>query len=195
MTVMIEPDTRGIDALSGKLDDSVASLQPLIFDELMREMADQFPAVPLHGHDLEFDGEPWLQLPTMEDLELLWSPSVPLQHQLYTLALKAHGGGPDLPHYMARQWAIADIELALIRKKEAEDAAAETVTGAADGAGSAGDEAVASAVPRRGGGDLPGGRQDGGSVGAGETAAAAQHPDTGGPSKVLRKRRSGKAGS
>lgn len=168
MNTMIEPDTRGIDALSDKLDDSVAQVQAWMFDELMAEMADQFPVAPLYGQDLEFDGQPWLTLPTMADLEQTWLMSPAVDILVQQLAAKLHGAGPDLPKFMATQRDLAAFELRWIKEREAEDAAKQH---GPDSAGSGETPAVASVEGMGGGRDFPGGPENGGPVGKGRKAA------------------------
>lgn len=185
MTITVEPDTRGTDALGGALDDNVAPLRALIFDDLIIEMGGLFLAEPI---DLSFDDEPWRELPTIEDLQHLWLSSTPIQQMITAVAIRVHGDGGDLPRYMAQQWQLAELELAW--KKEAEHAE-ETGAGTVDGGGSAEAAGVASAAADGGGGDLPGGSEDGDAVGGGEEAA--QPENTRRPSKVPRGRGSRKA--
>lgn len=158
---MIESDTRGIDALSGETDANVAQVQPLLFHQLMEEMADQFPVAPLSGPDLEFDDEPWRQLPTMEDLEGLWLVAPAVDIMIHKLALKVHGEGPDLPKFIATQRDLAAMELQWIREREAENAANQ----AADIGGPGEAAAVASAAGLGSGRVVPGGSENSGPVG------------------------------
>lgn len=165
-----EPDMCGIDALT----DNVPMLPPLLFDQLMAEMADQFPVAPLSGPELEFNDAPWRALPTLEDLEGLWLASPAVEIMLHKLAVAAHGEGPDLPVYMAQQRWLADIEVELRNQREASNADT-----AADGvdAGAAGTNVtVESAAHGRGGGDFPGGPEDGDPVVPGGKAARNQNP-------------------
>jgi hypothetical protein len=189
MTVMIEPDTRGIDALSGQLDDNL--LEPLLFHQLTAEMGQQLADAPWPQQLPVFDNEPWQQLPTIEQLGYLWSsPDEVLSEMIHHLGIVAHGEGPDLPQFMAAQRQLAEWELELKRAREADDAAGSE---AVDDRGSGEDAAVGVAVAGGGGGDFPGGPEDGDSVGEGREAVVG--PDTGKAQKVPRKRRAGKAAS
>lgn len=178
MMVLTESDTKGIDALTGRQDDNVP-LQPLIHDELMRDMADQFPVVPI---DLSFDEEPW------EQMQELSRAATPLPAILAELAMKLHGDGEDLPRFMARQRELADVELAWIKEAEYAAGGAESV----DGGGPGEAPWIAPVAASGGGGNLSGGPQDGDSMGPGKEAA--QQTNTRGASKVPRRRRPGKAG-
>lgn len=152
-------NTRGVDALTGKLGEDAVQVQSLLYSQLMNEMADQFPAAPLYGTDLEFDDEPWQQLPTLEDLEQLWLMSPVVEIMLHKLAVKAHGEGPDLSQFLAQQRQLADFEVELRKQREALNADT-----AADGvdAGAAGTNAtIGPAAHSGGGGDLPGGSENG----------------------------------
>jgi len=162
-TIMVEPDTRGVDALSGQLDDNL--LQPLIFQQLEQEMALQFADAPWPQRLPEFDNAPWQDLPTVADMEPLWLASAPIDLLIATLGHKAHGEGPDLPEFMSRQWHLAGMELELKRAREASDAEGADDDGAAGGAAG-----LVSAETGRGGGDFPGGPENGDQVGAGRKA-------------------------
>ena len=184
MTTMIKPDTRGVDALSGQLDDNL--LQPLIFDELLAEMAMQLADAPWPDQLPAFDETPWQELPTLDEMEPLWSASAPVDALIARLGITVHGDGEDLGQFMARQWHMAELELEFKRQREAQDAARADDDGAA--AGAAG---LVSAETRRGGGDLPGGSEDG--VALGEGGKAGRKANSGRTSKVSGKRGSGKA--
>lgn len=147
MNTMIEPDTRGTDALSGKMDDSVAELAPLIWEGIIAELG----PVPEAPQIDPFDEQPWKLLPTMEDLEELWAQSAPLDQMLHRLAITAHGDGDDLPRYMAAQRELADMELRWKKERDAEDAAtADAGRSGEDGpVGAAGASAGGVAVSRR----------------------------------------------
>lgn len=180
MTVaMIEPDTKGIDALSGKLDDSVC-MPTLIWDGLVAELG-PVPNVPFLPPELEFDDEPWLTLPTIQELEVIWSPFTPLDAMLHELAVRAHGDGPDLMEYMARQSWLANMELEL--KKEV--IGGDSSRSGADGAGPGEHGPVGSAGAAGGGKDLPGGPENGNKVGKGRKAP--RDPNTWGAQKVSRR--------
>jgi hypothetical protein len=187
MTTMIEPDTRGVDALSGQLDDNL--LQPLIFQQLEQEMAQQFADAPWPQQLPEFDDAPWHELPTVADMEALWLTSAPIDSLISKLGHRAHGEGPDLAMFMARQWRMADMELTLKRAREAEGA--EAGTGSDDDGAVAGAAGVVSAETRRGGGDLSGGPEDGVAVGKGGKARG--KTNGGRASKVSDRRGPGKA--
>lgn len=180
MTVTVEPDTRGIDALSGHMDDSVAQLPAAIWDELVAELGD-IPPVPVID---PFDDAPWRQLPTIEDMEHLWEASAPLEAMLHKVAIVAHGDGPDLMQFMQHHRWLADMELELKRSREVPDADAEAV----DNCGSGGDGSVGSADPQGGGTAVQGEPENGHPVvKGGKTRSGA---DTGRTQKV-----SGRGGS
>jgi len=185
MTVMSEPDTRGVDALSGHVDDNL--LPPLIFDELLAEMAMQLADAPWPDELPVFDAAPWEALPTVEDMEPLWLTSAPIDMIIARLGNKAHGDGPDLMEFMSRQWQLAGMELDPKRSREAADAE----TGTDDGGAVGGASGVVSAAALGGGVDFSGQPENGDKVDeGGETAG---NPHAGRPSKVSGKRRSRKA--
>jgi hypothetical protein len=186
MTIMIEPDTRGVDALSGQLDDNL--LPPLIFQQLQQEMAQQFADTPWPQQLPEFDGAPWQELPTAADMEPLWLASAPIDVLIAALGHKAHGEGPDLPEFMSQQWRLADWELELRKAREADDAARAEADDHIAAGGTAG---LVSAETGRGGSDLSGGPKDGVAVGKG--GKAGHKTNAGRPSKVSGRRGSGKA--
>lgn len=188
MTTMIKPDTRGIDALCGELDDNVTPLPTLIFDQLAAEMAQQFTDAPWPDELPTFDAAPWDDLPTVADLEPIWSASTPIDAMISRLGVSAHGDGEDLMSFMARQWWLAGLELDLKRRREAEGDQADVDNG---GAGTA-DGPVGSAAPGRGGGAVSGGPENGDTVGEGGQVAGGT--DSGAAPAVPRKRRSRKAG-
>lgn len=149
-TTMIEPDTRGVDALTGSKPDNMPELPTLIWDGLVAELG-PLPDVPFLPVELEFDDGPWQQLPTIEDLEELWCALPVATIMMHRLAIKAHGEGPDLPAYMAAQWQLAETELRLKREREngrhgrtaddrglGEDAAVEVAASGGSGTGAAG---------------------------------------------------------
>lgn len=179
MTTMIEPDTRGVDALSGRLDDNL--LPPRLFEQLRAEMGQQFAEAPWPQQLPEFDDEPWRQLPTITDVEALWLESAPIDRLIAELGHRAHGDGADLPQFMAWQWYMAGMELDLKRAREAQDD-----TGADDDCAAEEAAGLASAETGGGGGDLPGGSEDGDQVVAGGKVAGGA--DSGKASKVPRKR-------
>ena len=183
MTVTVEPDTRGIDALADKLDDNVAPMPTLIWDELVAHLGD----VPPAPHIDPFDEAPWQALPTMAELENIWSPLTPLDSMLHEVAVRAHGDGADLMGYMARQRWLADIELDLKRGMVNGDAEAQAV----DGAGSGKHEPVGAAGSAGGGADLPGKPKNSDKVG--KSRKAPRDPDTWGAQKVSRRRGAGAA--
>ncbi len=183
---MAEPDTRGVRDLSGVIDDSVASLPTLIFDQLYEEMFDDL-IVAEEPVDLGFDDDPWRQLPTIEDLQYLWLTCTPLAHLIAALAIKAHGDGPDLPMFIARQRERAELELAWTTERKAGD-----VGQPDDMAGPGTSTSLASAEAGGGGGNFPGGPQDGDAMGAG--GEADQRQDGGQAQKISRKRGASKAG-
>jgi hypothetical protein len=180
----VEPDSRGVDALSGQLDGNL--LQPLIFQQLAQEMAQQLDDAPWPQQLPEFDDTPWRQLPTVEDMESLWLASAPIDSLIAKLGHRAHGEGPDLMEFMAQQWRMADLELEFKRAREAQGA-----EGTVDGGGAAAAATIASAETRRGGGGFPRGSEDGDTVGEGGEAEVAAHP--GPASKVSGRRRPRKA--
>lgn len=186
MTVMIEPDTRGIDALSGKLDDNVASMPTLIWDELVAALG-PVPDAPFLPSELEFDEAPWQELPTLAELETIWSALTPLDSMLHELAVRVHGDGPDLMEYMARQQWLADIELELKRGTQDGDAGAQAV----DGAGSGRHGPDGAADPAGGGADLSGKPENGDKVV--KSGKAPRDPNSWGAQKVSRRRGAGKA--
>ena len=174
MTSVTKTDTRGIDALLGEMDANVAQVQPLLFHKLMAEMADQFPAAPVYGTDLEFDDEPWRRLPTLEDLEQLWLVLPAVEIMLHKLAIKAHGEGPDLPMFLAQQRQLADFEVELRKQREALNA--DTAADGVDTGAAGTNVTVKSAADGRGGGNLPGGSENGDPVVSGRKAGRNQDP-------------------
>jgi len=180
MTITVEPDTRGVDALSGRVDGSL--LQPLIWLELEVELG-QLPQVPQLD---PFDEQPWRLLPTIEDMEQLWASSPPLETMLHRLAVSAHGDGEDLSRYMAAQRQLAEWELEFKKAREAHDA-----HGADDGAAAGSVATVVSADAGGGGLDFSGGPEDGYQVGKGRKTGLDPHGGRTPP--VSRKRRPGKA--
>lgn len=187
MTIaMIESDTRGIDALSGETDDNVA-LPALIWEGVLAELG-QLPEAP---HIDPFDDEPWRLLPTVEQLEHLWASSPKLETLIYQTARRAAPAlGGSIASYMEQQWWLSEMELELIKGREAQcdEAAGTDDVGAAGGVA-----AVASADASGGGVDFSGGPEDGDAVGAGGEVAVAA--DAGQASPVQGKRRPRKARS
>lgn len=181
MNTMIEPDTRGIDALSGELDDNVAQVQALLFHELMAEMADQFPVAPLSGPDLEFDEQPWKQLPTLEDLEQLWHESPPLDAMLHRLIAGFTDKVDDVPRYVAAQRLLAEYELELRGGRDAAE------RHDPDRGGSGRNAGRRSAKAAGAGADVPGEPENGDQVGKSRQAGA--NSNTGRASKVSRRGR------
>lgn len=184
MTVAVEPDIRGVEALS---DGSVLML-PLVYEQLVAESADlgDLPDISfVDAPGLGFDEAPWLaQHDQIEQLEAVVSASAPLDSMIYRLAIAVHGDGEDLMQYLMEQWRLAEAELALTRGREADGG---VVAGAVEEYGP--DGAAASVG---GGGDFPGGLEDGDAVGEGEEAG--DDPHVGRPSKVSGRRRRGKTG-
>lgn len=156
---MIEPDTRGVDALTGSKPDNMPELPTLIWDGLVAELG-PLPDVPFLPVELEFDEGPWQQLPTLDDLEPLWCASPLATIIMHRLATSAHGEGPDLPRYMAEQWQLAEIELEL--KKGREDDERREAT---DAGGSGGNAPVTVAPAGRGGRGAKGRSKNGDAVG------------------------------
>ena len=182
-TAIVEPDVSGVAALSGRVDDNL--LQPLIWLELIAELG-ELPQAPQLD---PFDNAPWRQLPTIEELEYLWSTRDELLSvMIHDLGVAAHGEGEDLPRYMAQQWQLADWELESKRVREAHDA---EEAASDDGAGAAGAAKLVSADASGGGVVVPGGPEDGYQVGKGRKVGVDPH---GGRSpKVSRQRCPGKA--
>lgn len=181
MTNLAEPDSRGVDALTGGTGDGVP-LAPRIWEEMVAELG-PLPPVPVTE---PFDEQPWSLLPTLEQLQELWLASPLVDIMIHRLAVKIHGDGADLPMFMAQQREQAELELAWMR--EAEYARAETVHHSGFGQ----DGAVAAAAAGRGGADFPGGPED--SVTVGEGGQADQCQDAGRPSQVSGKQRKRRAG-
>lgn len=179
MTIMIEPDTRGIDALSGETPDNVPELPLLIWEGLTADLG-PIPEAPFLPSELEFDEQPWQLLPTLQDLEQLWLVSPLVDIMIHRLALKAHGDGEDLPRYIYEQWQLADLELKLKKEREAQDVqSGEDYRAAKDGP-------VGAVAPVGGGQDLSGQPQNGDQVEQGRKVAV--DPNSGRPPKVPRKR-------
>jgi len=177
----VEPDTKGVDALSGHSDGSL--LPPRIWLELQAELG----LVPAAPHIDPFDDGPWRQLPPVEELEYLWStPDQLFSSMIHNLGVAAHGEGEDLPRYMASQRRLADWELELKRAREAHSAeeARDDDDGAAGGVA-----AVVSADAGGGGVDFSGGPENGDAVGEGGQVSVDTHGRR--PPKVSRKRRPG----
>lgn len=173
-----EQDRQGIVALYGPLGDDVPGVAPLIFHGLLREMASQFPEVDV---DLTFDDGPWAGLPSLAEL-------LPLEEQIHVLAVSAHGGGEDLPRFLAAQRDLADRELAWKRERVVVDGSEAGVDGGGVGAASA----VVSVDAGGGGGDFSGGLEDGVAVVAGGVVAV--RPHAGKAPKVSGKRGARKVG-
>lgn len=173
---MIETDTRGIDALRGETDANVALLPARIWNEMIAELGDVPPVPEIDP----FNDEPWLALPTMEQLEELWLVAPAVDIMVHRLALKLHGEGPDLPKFIATQRDLAEMELAWIREREAEDAAKHT----ADAGGSGGVATVVSAQAGGSGGGAAGGSEDG--VQVGKVRKARRKKDDGAASPLHR---------
>lgn len=152
---MIETDTRGIHPLTDETDANVALLPARIWGEMIAELGDVPPVPEIDP----FDDAPWLALPTMEQLEDLWLVSPAVDIMIHKLAVKLHGEGPDLPRFIATQRDLAEIELAWIR------GATHATEQAADLGGPGEPSTVASAAGLGGGEGLPGGPENGGSVG------------------------------
>lgn len=174
MTVKIKPDTRGTDALTGKVSDKVTELPAVIWEQIVAELG-QIPEVP---HIDPFDEQPWQLLPTMQELEELWSQAPLLERMLHEMAVSAHGDGEDLARYIAGQRALADMELVL--KKGREDAAD---AGKTDVGGPGGAAAVASADASAGGVAVPRRPKNGDKMGDKDNKAV-KRPHRRGSSKV-----------
>lgn len=180
MTAVIEPDTRGVDALYGHVD---ATVPAVIWGQIVNELG---PVPPVPQLD-PFDNEPWRQLPLIEELAYLWVES-PIAAIIADLAIVAHGAGPDLPEFIARQRWLAGIEVELARERQAQHGQ----VGAGDDAGAVGEAAaVVSAAALRGGEDLSGESEDG--VAVVEGGQVAGDPHVGAAPQVPRRRRAGKA--
>lgn len=153
---MIEPDTRGVDALTGDMPDSMPELPLLIWEGLVADLG-ELPDTP---HIDPFDEQPWQQLPTIEDLEELWCASPLATIMMHRLAIKTHGERPDLPLYMAGQWQLAETEL-MLKKGREDDERRQAV----DIGGSGGDAAVEASASRGGGAGAARGSKNGDKVG------------------------------
>lgn len=182
MTILPQPDTRGVDALTGGTGDGVP-LAPRIWEEMVAELG-TLPSVPVVE---PFDEEPWAQLPTVEQLQELWLASPLLDIMIHRLARQIHGDDVGLPMFLAQQRELAEIELAW--KKEAGHAQAGQ---AVHGSGPGQDGTVAAAAAGGGGAAVSGGPEDG--VAVGKSRGTVHDPDTGGPSQVSGKQRKRKAG-
>lgn len=182
MIVAFEPDTRGIDALSGELDDSV-TMPTLVWDQLIKDMGD----IPGRPHIEPFDQEPWQQLPTLEELSVLWGAS-PVFMLIGDIVNRLDV--PDVPKFLAEQRFMAEIELGWIKEREARDAV--NVEQDPDSTGSAQHGPVGTIDARGGGQDLPCGSEDGDTVG--EDKEDCGDPHGGGTQKVPRRRRAGGSG-
>ncbi len=176
MTVMIEPDTKGIDGLSGELDDSVC-MPTLIWDELVMHLGE----VPPRPHIDPFDEEPWQELPTLAQLAPLWesTPMSMLFHQIVSGLVVE-----DLPRFIAEQRMLADIELAYRKEREAQDAEHHSAEPGQDG--------PVGSAEAGGGGQLVSGEPENGDP-VGEGGQTQRHSDTGRPQKVSRGAGKGKA--
>jgi hypothetical protein len=180
---MVEPDTRGVDALSRLLDDNL--LEPLIWLELETELG----GVPQAPRIDPFDNAPWRQLPTIEELEHLWSTRDELLSvMIHDLGVAAHGEGPDLMKFMAMQRQLAEWELDFKKQREAYDAEG---AGTDDGAAAEGAAAVVSTDAGGGSVVVSGGSKDSYQVGKGRKVGL--DPHAGRPPKVSRRRGPGKA--
>lgn len=164
-------DTRGVDALRG--DEPLLGCR--IWDEIVAELG-EVPEPPVIE---PFDEAPWQQLWEAHPAPL------PLDALLHELAMRAFGEGEDFPKFMAQQRFMAQVELDLIKQREAQD-----VQGA-DDSGAAGEAAgLVSAAALGGGGNVPGERENGDSV---EPVGQAESgPDSGRAPKVSRGRGKGK---
>lgn len=184
MIAAVQPDARGVDALCPDLDANVALVQPLIFDELYEEMFAQLVEVDPEQilAEMVLDEKPWQDLPKIEELQYIWLTPDQL---ISKLAATATAGRFDtMSDFLARQWWLADMELEL-QKEAAGD------TGTDDVGGSGETPPVASADPQRSGGDLPGGSENGDTVGEG--GEDPQHQNVGTTPSVPRKRRARQA--
>lgn len=171
---MIETDTRGVDALTGDMPDTVTP--PLsIWEGLLADLGPA-PQVPTSSwtDTYPFDDEPWRALPTLEDLEKIWLGSPTVDIMIAQLAIKVHGDGPDLPKFIATQRDLAAMELAWIKEREADNATDNRRPGEPAGLTSAahlGDSV-----------DVPGEPENSHPVGKGRKAGSRKN--TGRPSKV-----------
>lgn len=172
----VEPDTRGIDALTGEPGDSVL-LPALIWEQMMAELGD----LPPRPHIEPFADEPWRQLPTMQELERLWSQSTTLDQQIFQLAHRIHGEtGEDLMKFLAQQRQLAELELAWTREAELSERA-----DAFDGGRPVPDEPDAAAAALGGGEGVPGEPENSDPVDEGGQAEG--HQDSRRPPKVSRR--------
>lgn len=170
-----------MDILCGALDAEVLA-EAAVFDQMVAELG-PIPGRPFTDTELCFDEAPWLQLPSLRDLQPATSS---LEGEIHQLAIKVHGLGEDLPRFIAQQRELARLELQWARERLESDVVAESV-----GVGGAGEVAGDVSVDAEGGGDsVSGGDED--SVTVGEERGVAVHGDGRGASKVPRRRGRGK---
>lgn len=168
----IHVDTQGVDALLGGYDADAR-----VWDELVAELG-QLPPVPYTARELEFDEQPWLQLPTMRELAVLWGAS-PVSMLISDIASRMELDALLL----AEERFKADIELAWIKEREAQDADHGTRLDQ--------HEAGSAAQAGRGGGAVPGEPENGDSVGEGGETPSDTNPRR--PQKIQGRRRQRKA--
>jgi hypothetical protein len=170
--MLVEKDSRGVDALAGG--------EVLLPEVIWFQIVDELGPVPAAPHIEPFDDQPWLDMWDAHPVEL------PLDALIHELGMRAHGEGPDFMKFMATQRFMAQVELDLIKERQAADVAA----GSDDVGEVEGDAGDGAAAAFGGGGVVSGESEDGDTVVEG--GAAEGDSDTGRPPKVQRRRRAGK---
>lgn len=177
---MIDSDTRGVDALYG---DIVAELPPVIWFQIVNDLG---PPPPVPQID-PFDEGPWRELPQIDELVHLWNAS-PVDYMIHSMVVNMPID--DVPKFLAQQRFMAQIEVDLIKERQAHDV--QSAAAAGDDPGAAVQAAaVVSADAVRGGQDFPGEPEDGVAVVEGGQAAGNPHDRK--ASQIPRRRRHGKA--